>query len=230
MPRNRRLLFLTLLFISRIAFCSDSTWCDNLSAALKASGEDHRSILVLVRNVTDIGSIDAGHWLEDKSLTKPRQFFHCVKLWHPSPELKEFPFAPRSGLLFLDWQSRPIAVEDIPFRLSEMKTLLEKIAEFPQPNLELSKPPDTQDKGRGERRQLERMFKSLSDELKEQMKELFGAVKAAAGDKKAETRAREIVKAQIDRAMTEDECQRTAGVLMYAIMELEFADEKVQLA
>jgi hypothetical protein len=107
-------------------------WDDDPAIALKKAGESGKPVLLLVRAFSDIGSLDAGHWLtEDSSFNAQLEKFERVMVWKTHPSLKVLLRHPRSGFVFLTTKGELIAIEEIPAVRSALRELLEKVLRTP---------------------------------------------------------------------------------------------------
>ena len=190
--------------------------------------------------VAQASSLPAAEAPAPPELAPLLQKFHRVALWHGSAPLKAFPWAPRSGLLFLTPKREPISVDDVPPLRAGLQALLARILEKPEPLGEEARAALAKSSGsaahpdpdyvasRADAR-LERVLRPLPEDLRTQFRELLAAAKAAEKDPKAMQKAHELVKALLARPMTLDECQHAAGMLSYVVMELDFNDEHLAL-
>jgi hypothetical protein len=114
------------------ALGAENTWATDAGVAVLKAAENGKPVLILVRNVQDLGSLDAGHWLtEDAALKELAGHFECARVWNGDASLKNPPDAPQTGLLFLTPKGETIRVESIPVFREKMGELLKRVLANP---------------------------------------------------------------------------------------------------
>jgi hypothetical protein len=120
--------FVGLLMNQSLLSAENSEWDEDVSAVLKRAEADGRPVLLLVRALNDIASLDAWHWLREDSLfSDATQSFHCVSVWRTNPALKVLLRNPRNGLVFFTSKGELVTTEDIPLLRSELHEKLQTV-------------------------------------------------------------------------------------------------------
>ncbi len=128
------ILALIIISASSVVSSELSPWAEDLKSELAAAQQDGKPLLILLHHVPEVATLDANHWVtEDSSLNDLSEKFHRVHLKDSSLVTDIMPFVPKSGLIFLTPQSELIAYEEIPLLRTELKALLSRILQSPQP-------------------------------------------------------------------------------------------------
>ncbi len=110
---------------------AEKPWLGSLEKALNASEKSGFPILVLIRDERNLASLDAGHWLErNLDLLSPR--FHMIRIWRYRSETAQLPYAPKSGLLFINSKKEIIAIAKVPLLFAQLRPLLWRILKNPE--------------------------------------------------------------------------------------------------
>jgi hypothetical protein len=107
-------------------------WSTDLKGELAQARAAGRPVVVLVRDLRDLATLDAAHWLtEDAALNAVLKDFHRVLLWNDSLECGRLPCPDAAGLVFLTPNGELIWRAGVPLQRAELRDVLSKAHEWP---------------------------------------------------------------------------------------------------